>query len=612
VVVVGLFAFFCLILLGRMNHARKRQAWMQMRISYSTESWTDLNLAVPIAALVLVLLAWFAPAVGTPAETARAAWERITHPFESMRSDLANVVAGVQGRHSSPITEFYGETLTLGQQASSGEQVYLQIQSPIRGSGNHFYWHVRTYDQFIDNKWKSNYTFNIPFSPNQAPIPLEGIGGYQGEFVFYTPDANLVELVTPTHPVWVSRPSVLSFTPLVIDTIDPLMFRADPPILVGEHYNVDASIQNPSILQLQNANTVYPATVLDHYLQLPGDLSARITELARNITKDAGTAYDKATAITEYLRSNIRYSTVVNPPSGGDPLVWFLFDHQAGFCNYYATAEVILLRSVGIPARMVVGFAEGEYVSPNMYTVREKDAHAWPEVYFSGIGWVGFEPTSSQPDIARPLGDTAAGGESPDRSNESTGSGIISRHDNGGQSESETNPATERPSILVLALTLAAILGIVIAFRTGITNRLVNRVQKIMVVPFPILLSNGVTRLALPSPNWLKRWAYTASLTPIERSFVVVFQSLRWLGAGASPTETPAEAAQTLARLLPEVAEEIRSLLKEYEHAVYSQSHAYLFRTRQMEDVIRRLALKTAYHQWIVRFKNRFLQIFSG
>jgi len=76
---------------------------------------------------------------------------------------------------------------------------------------------------------------------------------------------------------------------------------------------------------------------------------------------------------------------------------------KQGFCNYYATAEVILLRSVGIPARLAVGYAQGDNVDdPLLYTVRQRDAHAWPEVYFPGVGWVEFEPTASQPTLVRP------------------------------------------------------------------------------------------------------------------------------------------------------------------------------------------------------------------
>ncbi len=264
---------------------------------------------------------------------------------------------------------------------------------------------MRAYDQYVNNQWESVYAYTEPFTPDQPSIPLAELHAPGSEFIFSTSRVYLGLLVTPAHPLWVSRPSVLTFAPATDDTIDPLMIRADPPILIGEQYVVHASIYNPTILQLQQAGVIYPAWVRDHYLQLPENLSPRITQLAQNISSDADTPYDKAIAITKYLREAITYSTRVDVPQDGtDPLVWFLFDARKGFCNYYATAEVILLRSVGIPARMVVGFAEGEYQPPDKYTILEKDAHAWPEVYFPGIGWVEFEPTSSQPVLNRAPG----------------------------------------------------------------------------------------------------------------------------------------------------------------------------------------------------------------
>ena len=115
--------------------------------------------------------------------------------------------------------------------------------------------------------------------------------------------------------------------------------------------------------------------------------------------------YDKAAAITNYLRSEIEYAPSVSFPEGTvDRLEYFLFEGKQGFCNYYASAEVLMLRSVGVPARLAVGFAQGE---PNLqrtfYTVRERDAHAWPEVYFPGYGWIEFEPTGNQAPIERLL-----------------------------------------------------------------------------------------------------------------------------------------------------------------------------------------------------------------
>jgi transglutaminase-like putative cysteine protease len=452
----------------------------------------------------------------------------------------------------------------------------------------------------------------MPFSPNQSPLPLADIGGLTSEFIFYTPQANLAVLVTPAHPVWVSRPSVLSFTPSMENYIDPLMFHADPPILVGEQYIVHANIYNPTITQLQHAGTIYPAWVLDHYLQLPADLSPQITELAHRITTDAESPYEKASAITDYLRAAIIYSVTVDPPPDGtDPLVWFLFDYRAGFCNYYATAEVILLRSVGIPARMVVGFAQGNYEPPNKYTVLEKDAHAWPEVYFTGIGWVEFEPTSSQPVLTRLLGDTTSTGQPSNLGSENAGQPSTPLENSRASSESGKAPNWLLRLVLFFGLSVVIMVGVAAAIRTGLLDRIFRRTRQTTRTPFAILLTNAYASLALTPPDWLLRWAYSAGLTPIERSFGVVYQSLRWLGAKPSPALTPAEVADALSARLPEVAEEIRSLLREYQHAVYSQKHSYLFIARQMEDFIRRQALRTAFHQRKAAFWTAFLRMFS-
>ena len=133
-----------------------------------------------------------------------------------------------------------------------------------------------------------------------------------------------------------------------------------------------------------------------------------IQTLAEQVTSGQSTPYDQAQAITNYLRNTIQYTlTVPSPPPGEDPAVWVLFDYKKGFCNYYASDEVLMLRSIGIPARLAVGFAEGSSNNDSSvansvsFTVLNHDAHAWPEVYFPNIGWVEFEPTVNQNPIVR-------------------------------------------------------------------------------------------------------------------------------------------------------------------------------------------------------------------
>src|SRR3972149_7569533 len=135
--------------------------------------------------------------------------------------------------------------------------------------------------------------------------------------------------------------------------------------------------------------------------------------------------YDKAKAIEAYLRTYPYDLEVPAPPEGQDVADYFLFDLKKGYCDYYATAMVVLARSSGVPARFVLGYSPGSYDAPNaQYVVRELNAHSWVEVYFPGMGWVEFEPTASQPEIDRSLSKVTA---SSDQNDGSTASDLLYR-----------------------------------------------------------------------------------------------------------------------------------------------------------------------------------------
>jgi len=141
---------------------------------------------------------------------------------------------------------------------------------------------------------------------------------------------------------------------------------------------------------------------LTQYLQLPGAMPRRVRDLAEQITRDATTVYDKAIRIEAYLRT-YSYTLDLPPvPEGRDVVDYFLFDAPGGYCDYYASAMVVMLRAVGVPARLASGYLTGAYdFQRGLYRVLGADAHSWPEVYVEGIGWVEFEPTASQPVLAR-------------------------------------------------------------------------------------------------------------------------------------------------------------------------------------------------------------------
>ncbi len=143
----------------------------------------------------------------------------------------------------------------------------------------------------------------------------------------------------------------------------------------------------------------YPAWVA-RYLQLPEKIDPRIPRLAREWVVGAANQYDAARAIESRLQHDFGY-TLDMKAGGPDPLADFLFNVRAGHCEYFSTAMAVMLRTQGIPARVVNGFQRGEYNdAAGVYTVTQREAHSWVEVYFPGTSaWVTFDPT---PQAGRP------------------------------------------------------------------------------------------------------------------------------------------------------------------------------------------------------------------
>jgi transglutaminase-like putative cysteine protease len=137
----------------------------------------------------------------------------------------------------------------------------------------------------------------------------------------------------------------------------------------------------------------YPRQLTERYLPLP-KISDDVRSLTQQIVRDAPAPFDRILAIQQYLLHNYRYSLDLETTTSLHPLEDFLFTRKSGYCEHYATAMAVMLRSVGIPARLVTGFLATEWNQFGGYfTVRQRDAHAWVEVYFPQSGWTTFDPT---------------------------------------------------------------------------------------------------------------------------------------------------------------------------------------------------------------------------
>lgn len=163
-------------------------------------------------------------------------------------------------------------------------------------------------------------------------------------------------------------------------------------------YDVVSDIGLPPARELQKSSTQYPDEIRLVYLRLPHTMDPRVSELARTITASATNNYDRAAAIQLYLRSKFKYT--LDPPAiePEDPVGSFLFRSKSGYCEYFAAAMAVMLRTLGVPSRLVNGFQTGSYNRIGKdFVVRARDAHSWVEVYFTGYGWIPFDPTPADP-----------------------------------------------------------------------------------------------------------------------------------------------------------------------------------------------------------------------
>ena len=179
-----------------------------------------------------------------------------------------------------------------------------------------------------------------------------------------------------------------------------------------KQYDVEYLAVRPTVTQLEQAPTP-DRDIVAEYTRLPRSLPQSVRDMAREVTAGADNNYRRAMALQEWFRTggNFSYSTQAPSDSGGDAVADFLVDRR-GFCIQFSSAMAVMARVLGIPARIGVGFLPGTPDAERTYSVKLTDAHAWPELYFAGVGWVRFEPTPASrtgapPQWAQPQSATA-------------------------------------------------------------------------------------------------------------------------------------------------------------------------------------------------------------
>jgi transglutaminase-like putative cysteine protease len=581
---IAFFAFVALLLLGRLNFLQNRKSWRERRIFLSPDNSLELTSSMAVAAGLIILVSWSVPASLSSWSSAVRTWDKLTKPWHNFTDNMENAVSALEAPSGAKAGEFFGSQLPLGLGFPLSDAVMFEVEAPDLPTDQkppRYYWRGRSYDYFMNGQWYSTGTVREEYTPSMVnPFDVKVDEKTQGHFVFNTGDASFSLLYSPAQPIWVSRTG-LTFTQQSEQGKDLVAWHAYPWLKSGETYQVDAILNNPNLQQLQEAGTEYPDWVKNKYLQLPKNFSPQIRRLADEITADTQTPYEKATAITNYLRENIEYaSTIPAPPKNADVLEWILFQYRKGFCVYYASSEVVMLRSLGVPARMAVGFAQGER-SGNQYIVRRKQAHAWPEVYFPGIGWVEFEPTGNQPVLDRPLPPS-----DPHEANPLNPLGALNNEDgNFANRERDVEGATPNTPVETPLSPLLYVIPIVLLVAAA-TLLLNHR------YPFsahvPVLVRATLERAGFEVPKWIYHWEYWGHLSSIEKAFESINFGLRTLDHSVPVHTTPVERAKKLTGILPVMSSQIKVLLDEHQTSLYTSRVANVIPARRAAFDIRK------------------------
>jgi transglutaminase-like putative cysteine protease len=512
-------------------------------------------------------------------------WEKITKPWRDFTDNMQNAVDALHSSTGGRSGEYFGSQLPLGRGLPLSDAVMFKVQAPTVSPDEkppRYYWRGRSYDTFLNGQWYSTGTKREEYAPTAVnPFDVSIQNNSKARFIVSLGNTQFSLLYAPSEPVWMSRTG-LTFTQ-VTDTGggDIIAWHAFPWLQPGEVYQVDSMLSNPDRGQLTDAGINYPEWVKNKYLQLPPSFSPRIERLAQDVTAGAETPFDKATAITDYLRNHIEYEpTIPSLPRNKDSLEWVLFEYKKGFCVYYASAEVLMLRSVGVPARMAVGFAQGEQEG-NTYTVRRLNAHAWPEVYFPNIGWVEFEPTGNQPVLDRPLPllDSLSSNPAEPRNLPREEGLDANTRDPNARIEDITLPGPKLPSPLLYLIPLFLVTIILLFF----ADRRYSFSKHV-----PVLMRASFERTGFEVPKWIIHWEYWGRLSPIEKAFESINFGLRMLDEPMPGHKTPIERAQKLLSLMPKMSTQIKVLLDEHQTSLYTSREANVLQARRAAANIRK------------------------
>ncbi|CAG0985180.1 Protein-glutamine gamma-glutamyltransferase [Anaerolineales bacterium] len=396
-----------LFLLGLTKFAEQKNRWDLLKTDYSESTILDTLAAVVMVTGALMAFSFFA--------STKSVGEIVDELREKRQPTVVEAQGGLPGlepvRDNARITGI-GNGLPRSHLIKSGPELSRQLVMTISTgelspmpeiayvTAPRHYWRTLTYQVYDGRGWLNPLAFGSDVTANEKLI-AEIPPGYQvltqsvtfanetGDRLYWS--GALLGADVPFQAAWLRKAGSI-----------PLLHSDMLAALAStKSYRAESLELKMDAKTLRESPGTYPEWVQRQFLSLPDLVPSRVYALARDLTASESTPYDRALSIESYLRTFPYTLEVDAPPPSRDAADYFLFDLKQGYCDYYATAMVVLARAAGLPARLVVGYANGAYDYEHaQYVVTENYAHSWVEIYFANVGWVEFEPTASFPVIS--------------------------------------------------------------------------------------------------------------------------------------------------------------------------------------------------------------------
>lgn len=597
------FVLMALALIVRSHLETRKWDWSLRGVSVPTfvqRQFAAIGIMLSILALAF---AWSVPSSNVD--------ERLENFRRFLASDPIQQLAEVWNRLFAPIegegpatTDYYGaDLLNLSGAISLGDDVVFTVDAPPEGY--RFYWRSRVFERYIDGQWSPSADLRITdrTPPVQLSMNEEVIGsrrvpvsqrftvGTANSRIFYAaPQPQVIEHSGKIDLIYTDLPDNTSMN---VSVVRPLKV-----LRRGDAYTVTSLLSTASATELRRAPTDYPDWVsgANLYVGIP---NARVFALARQIVTeaDANNPYDRAKAIERWLRDNIAYNESISaPPPNVDTVEWLLFDAREGYCTYYATSMILMLRHLGIPARLAAGFSQGEYdVASGQYVVREREAHTWVEVYFPGYGWIEFEPTSAQAPIHRDGDDQAQEQQQPQEPDPTstpsptpsptplpspTAQSTQEAREQNLEQPTTTPTATPEPSPSPTPFVLPTVQPPISPDNPPPLSLLQPLIFFALVVMLFLIILAIIALLLF----WWWEWRGMGGLSPVARAYARLERYIRLIGINIGSTLTTLEKRRELQRRIPAARDSIGAISDLYTRERYSSGDSGASQDKQFAE----------------------------